>query len=93
MVNGNGVGSGLDTRPLKDKTTAKTEEKPQIGGSGDARLCVLGSMNVHHAPRPTRGGSYPVCSLVFLNAAFWCMCGPRALPWIICIWAYWASFC
>ena len=46
MENGewNGVGLGLDTCPLKDKTTTKTEkmrkkpksreEKPQIGGRG-----------------------------------------------------------
>ena len=63
MENGecNGVGLGLDTCPLKDKTTAKTEKIAQEAdklrrkainwGQGDAWSCVLGSTVVHQEPR------------------------------------------
>jgi len=55
--------------------------------AGDARSCVPGSTVVRQAPRAmvACGGSCPVRSPAFLNAAFWCMFGPCGLPWIICI--------
>jgi len=107
MENGewNEVGLGLDTCPLKDKTTTKTEKlhrKPKsreknrkLGAGGHTAVCprqhgrasgTTGRGDYHGPwwrPWPASGASCPVRSPVFLNAAFWCMSGPRALPWII----------
>ena len=103
MENGewNGVGLGLDTCPLKDKTTAKTEkmrkkpksreEKPQIGGRGrtamrQAPRAVVATTACPWWLLPGPFSRFPERRVLVHVWSMW-----FALDYLY--WACWASFC